>query len=269
MVKDDFILNLSATRKTSSLPDKLAANKFITDLLGVLFPSFGNNTLKDEESIQNELELLKVHLAILLSPLADNLDKDTKSLSEDFFKRLPEIYRLLKLDAEAMYLGDPAARSVDEVILAYPGFFAIAVYRFAHTLHLLNVPILPRIISEYAHCRTGVDIHPAAQIGERFCIDHATGVVIGETTIIGNNVKLYQGVTLGAPSVSKDMAKQKRHPTIKDNVVIYANATILGGDTVIGENTIIGGNVWITSSIPANSTVYQKSEVTVRTDSNS
>jgi len=174
------------------------------------------------------------------------------------------IYDLLLDDAQAINDGDPAAKSRDQVIRTYPGFLAIACYRIGHAFCQIGVPLLPRILTEYAHSRTGIDIHPRATIGTQFCIDHGTGIVIGETTIIGNNVKIYQGVTLGALSVKKEMAKIKRHPTIEDNVIIYAGATILGGNTIIGKNSIIGGNVWLTESIPPNSRVYHKSQIEVR-----
>ena len=160
-----------------------------------------------------------------------------------------------------MYEGDPAAKSRDEIVRTYPGFYAIAAYRIAHELHALGVKGIPRIITEHAHSRTGIDIHPGASIGSHFCIDHGTGVVIGETSVIGNNVKIYQGVTLGALSVNKEDAEKKRHPTLEDNVIVYAGATILGGDTVIGRDSIVGGNVWITSSIPANSKIYYQAKM--------
>ena len=178
--------------------------------------------------------------------------------------KLPSIHDTLWLDAEAITSGDPAAESIDEVILAYPGFTAIAYFRIAHEFYLMHVPIFPRLITEYAHQITGIDIHPGAQIGKSFAIDHGTGIVIGESSIIGDNVKMYQGVTLGALSVNKKLAKSKRHPTIEDNVVIYAQAIILGGDTTVGRQSIIGGNVWLTSSVPPFSSVYQESKVTVR-----
>ena len=190
--------------------------------------------------------------------------EDINQIAEDFFNEIFNIYKLLWEDANAICEGDPAANNVDEVILAYPGFKAIAIYRFAHQLYKLDVPILPRILTEYAHQETGIDIHPGAQIGNSFFIDHGTGIVIGETTLIGNNVKIYQGVTLGALSVEKKLAKTKRHPTIKDNVIIYAQAVILGGNTIIGKNSIIGGNVWLTESVPDNSIVYHKSEIRLR-----
>jgi serine O-acetyltransferase len=168
------------------------------------------------------------------------------------------------LDAEAINLGDPAAESLDEVILAYPGFSAIAIHRLAHALHGLRVPIFPRLLGELAHQMTGIDIHPGATIGSSFAIDHGTGIVIGESAVIGNNVKIYQGVTLGALSVKKSLARSKRHPTIEDNVVIYAQAVILGGDTVIGHDSVIGGNVWLTHSVPPYSHVQQESRATIQ-----
>ena len=170
----------------------------------------------------------------------------------------------LEDDLKAIFEFDPAAKSRNEVLISYPGFFAIAVYRLANFLWKNGVPVLPRLFSEYVHGKTGIDIHPGATIGERFFIDHGTGIVVGETAIIGDDVKIYQGVTLGALIVRKEEASVKRHPTIGNQVTIYANATILGGQTLIGSGSIIGGNVWITNSIPANSLVYHKSEVTIK-----
>ncbi|MGZ5196432.1 MAG: serine O-acetyltransferase EpsC [Kaistella sp.] len=184
--------------------------------------------------------------------------------SDYFFARFPEIYQMLEDDAQYIYDNDPAAKNVEEVMFSYPGFFAIGVYRLAHELFKSNIPLIPRIWTEFAHSKTGIDIHPGAEIGENFFIDHGTGIVIGETTVIGKKVKIYQGVTLGALSVTKDLENKKRHPTIEDQVVIYANATILGGETVIGENSLIGGNVWITESVVPNSVVFHKGLVTVR-----
>ena len=181
-----------------------------------------------------------------------------------FFAKFPEVYRMLEEDARYICENDPAAQNMEEVMFSYPGFFAIAVYRFAHELFKNKIPLIPRIWTEFAHSKTGIDIHPGAEIGENFFIDHGTGIVIGETSIIGKNVKIYQGVTLGALSVTKDLQYQKRHPTIEDQVVIYANATILGGETVIGENSLIGGNVWITESVAPNSVVFHKGQVTVK-----
>ena len=162
---------------------------------------------------------------------------------------LPELRRMVALDVQAAYLGDPAAVSTEEVIVSYPGLEAIVVHRIAYFLHNCGVPVIPRIMSEYVHGKTGIDIHPGAKIGESFFIDHGTGVVIGETCEIGNNVKIYQGVTLGALSVKKELQNKKRHPTIEDNVTIYANATILGGETVIGKGSVIGGNTWVTKPV--------------------
>ena len=191
-------------------------------------------------------------------------DVDPKKIVESFLSRLPEVRRVLETDVQAAYEGDPAATSRMEVLVAYPGLYAVTVHRLAHELYRLKVPIIPRVMSELAHSKTGIDIHPGATIGEGFFIDHGTGVVIGETTVIGRNVKLYQGVTLGALSFPKDektgmlMKGHKRHPNVEDNVVIYAGATILGGDTVIGHDSEIGGNVWLMESIPPNSRVYNK-----------
>ncbi len=187
-----------------------------------------------------------------------------RTIAEIFMAELPAIGKMLQEDIDAAYEGDPAAISKMEVVMAYPGFRAITVHRLAHTLHSLQVPILPRAMSEIAHSRTGIDIHPGATIGEHFFIDHGTGVVIGETTVIGKNVKLYQGVTLGALSFPKDeatgmlMKGHKRHPNVEDNVVIYAGATILGGETTIGHDSEIGGNVWLMESIPPFSRVYNQ-----------
>jgi len=174
-------------------------------------------------------------------------------------EQIPGVRKILATDIQASYQGDPAAKSFDEIIFSYPGIYAMAVYRIAHKLFEYDVPLLPRIMTEHAHSVTGIDIHPGAEIGESFVIDHGTGVVIGETTVIGQNVRIYQGVTLGALSIPKDSGDQfrgrKRHPTIEDNVIIYAGATILGGDTVIGARSVIGGNVWLTRSVPPDTTV--------------
>jgi len=189
---------------------------------------------------------------------------DASATVAAFLARLPEVKRLVATDVQAAYEGDPAATSPMEVVMAYPGLYAVTIHRLAHELYNLKVPIIPRIMSEIAHSKTGIDIHPGATIGERFFIDHGTGVVIGETTVIGRNVKLYQGVTLGAKSFQKDpetgalVKGIKRHPNVEDNVVIYAGATILGGDTTIGHDSEIGGSVWLIESVPPNSRVYNK-----------
>ena len=189
---------------------------------------------------------------------------DAKAVVAAFMARLPEVKRLVETDVQAAYEGDPAATSPMEVVMAYPGLYAVSIHRLAHELYILKVPIIPRIMSELAHSKTGIDIHPGATIGERFFIDHGTGVVVGETTVIGKNVKLYQGVTLGAKSFQKDpetgalVKGIKRHPNVEDNVVIYAGATILGGDTTIGHDSEIGGSVWLIESVPPNSRVYNR-----------
>jgi serine O-acetyltransferase len=186
---------------------------------------------------------------------------DARQIALDLLRSIPEIRAALLLDVQAAVEGDPAAHSADEVILAYPSIAAITVHRVAHFLYRRGVPLLPRIMSEDVHHRTGIDIHPGATIGKSFFIDHGTGVVIGETTEIGDRVKIYQGVTLGALSVSREMRGHKRHPTIEDDVTIYAGATILGGDTVIGQGSIIGGNVWLVASVPSYSKVYNARSV--------
>lgn len=211
--------------------------------------------------IEERLEGFKTEFKEILSSVM----KGQEAVECDvFFAKFPKIYRTLEDDARYICENDPAAKNMEEVMFSYPGFFAIAVYRFSHELFKNNVPLIPRIWTEFAHSKTGIDIHPGAEIGENFFIDHGTGIVIGETTVIGKNVKLYQGVTLGALSVTKDLANEKRHPTIEDNVVIYANATILGGETIIGAHALIGGNVWITESVAPNSVVFHRGLVTVK-----
>ena len=240
-------------------------SRFAADLLALLFPHLSDDIPGSADDIHNALERILRDLADVLTPLAPSMTRPVSENVQAFADALPGVYDKLWLDAEAIYDGDPAARSVDEVIAAYPGFLAIAVYRIAHELSRLAVPIVPRLLTEHAHQRTGIDIHPGARIGTSFCIDHGTGIVIGETTIIGNHVKIYQGVTLGALSVDKSLTASKRHPTIGDRVVMYANATILGGRTTVGHDSVIGGNVWLTESVPPHSIVSQTSEARVRT----
>ena len=249
-------------RRSITLPNKQKAHAWIDRLVDILFP------VRCAEAVgELELKQLELQLWELLLPLENKLaGTATKDLVQQFFNRMPLIYNELQRDAEAILAFDPAAHSIEEVVATYPGFYAIAVFRFAHELYTLKIPILPRLLSEYAHSQTGIDINPGATIGSGFFIDHGTGVVIGETSVIGNNVKIYQGVTLGALNVKKEEANQKRHPTIEDNVVIYSGTTILGGRTVIGRDSIIGGNVWLTASVPSNSLVYHKSEIKVRTN---
>lgn len=232
-------------------------------LICVLYPQLSTCGFTSEEEIKKIFEELQKNLLNILNETTACYDCNNEQVAKTFFKKVPEIYRLLNTDIEAILTGDPAAHTAFEVIRAYPGFYALCFYRIAHSLHKLKVPLLPRILTEQAHSKTGIDIHPAAEIDDYFFIDHGTGVVIGETAKIGRHVKIYQGVTLGALSVSKDQAFTKRHPTVEDHVVIYSGATILGGTTVIGHHSIIGGNVWITQSVAAGSLVYHNPEVTV------
>ena len=250
---------------TPLMPARGWVSRFADDLLGLLFPHFADDFPGSADGIHAALQHVLGDLAGVLTPLAGHLGRPAGEIAGAFAEVLPGVYDRLWLDAEAIHGGDPAASSVDEVISAYPGFRAIAVYRMAHELARLAVPILPRLLTEHAHQVTGIDIHPGAAIGTSFCIDHGTGIVIGETTVIGDHVKIYQGVTLGALSVDKSLTSIKRHPTIEDRVVVYANATVLGGGTIIGHDSVIGGNVWLTASIPPFSTVSQTSEARVRT----
>ena len=218
--------------------------------------------LFDEE--QKQIEELNSLKFIFLKVLSQISSKNGEKLWEIFLNKLPEVKRKIELDALAIEQNDPACKGLNEIYLAYPGFHAIAIYRLSHELFKLDLPIISRMMSEYIHGITGIDIHPGATIGKSFFIDHGTGIVIGETSIIKDNVKIYQGVTLGGLSIKKSLAQTKRHPTIEDNVTIYANATILGGDIVIGANSIIGANVWITQSVPENSLVTYQSEIKIR-----
>jgi serine O-acetyltransferase len=223
----------------------------------VLFPQLSQGGKLDSQRLSEKLDEIGAHIRDLCGPVLPG-QIEGGELEREFIEELPQFHERLLEDAQAIFAGDPAATSVDEVIVAYPGFFAISVYRIAHWLYQHKVPVVPRMVSEYAHRLTGIDIHPGATIGRAFVIDHGTGIVIGETTVIEDNVKVYQGVTLGALSVAKDMANSKRHPTIEHDVVIYANATILGGDTVIGAGSVVGGNVWIVESVPAESRIYHR-----------
>ena len=214
------------------------------------------------ETLTEQIKRALAHGTRLGEPSRDV--SEASELAATFLSQLPRVRQVLATDVEAAYAGDPAASCIDEVIFSYPSVYAIMSYRLAHELLLLKVPLIPRIMTEHAHHRTGIDLHPGTKIGSRFFIDHGTGVVVGSTAIIGNNVKLYQGVTLGAFSFDQDaegnlIRNTKRHPTIEDDVVIYAGATILGGDTVIGRGSVIGGNVWLTQSVPAGTRVVQES----------
>jgi serine O-acetyltransferase len=247
------------------LPSRHEAGRFIQQLINFLFP-ISQDCIKDNlpRDLSKDYASLRSGLECMLVPLLPELQRSKDEILDDVFASLPEIYEMLLLDAKSISDNDPAAVSVEEVIALYPGFMAISTYRIAHSFALCGIPLLPRMLTEFAHGQTGIDIHPNAVIGHPFFIDHGTGVVIGETTNIGNNVKLYQGVTLGATHVSKSLASRKRHPTIEDNVVVYANATILGGETVIGHDSVIGGNAWIVRSVPPYSQVYHQSKVEVR-----
>jgi len=234
------------------------------NLLNLLFPDRCPKGFRFFTEFEHQYNAQKIALILILRKIDNKLPEKCKPLADEFFNKIPEIKQKLAADAKAIAANDPAARDVIEVIKTYPGFYAIAMYRMAHELFKLKIPYVPRVLSESAHKNTGIDIHPGAQIGSDFVIDHGTGIVIGATCQIGNHVKLYQNVTLGALSVSKDQASQKRHPTIENNVVIYSGATILGGKTVIGENTIIGGNVWLTSSVPTNSKVFNNAQINIQ-----
>lgn len=256
-----------------NLPSRQRTIDILQMLRSILFPGYYEREPVDEQAL---LYLTGERIGWVRKHLADEITKSlcydcrlygrceqlpqcadkARNITEDLLSTLPEIRARLHLDVQAALEGDPAARSEAEVIVAYPGLAAISVHRIVHFLYQREVPMLPRIMSEYIHHQTGIDIHPGAIIGDSFFIDHGTGVVIGETTVIGDHVKIYQGVTLGALSVKRSLASKKRHPTIEDNVTIYAGATILGGDTVIGHDSVIGGNVWLIRSVPPYSRVY-------------
>lgn len=253
------------------LPSRGRIVELLDELQMLLFPGyFGHKRLTQEN--------IRFHVGNLLVRVADGLaeqirhcmctqrdchvcddpqpcQQEAEQTTAEFLQRLPALREALALDAQAALEGDPAAESIDEIIYCYPGFYAVVVYRIAHQLLQLGVPLMPRMMTEHAHSRTGCDIHPGATIGRRFFIDHATGVIIGETTVIGDNVKIYQGVTLGGISFQRGV---KRHPTLEDDVTVYANATILGGETVIGRGVTVNGNVFVTRSIEADSTVTPK-----------
>ncbi len=250
-------------QEINDVPPNAIIASWALGLLDLLFPERQTHPNRTIEQLKQQFAVSERDLVGILNRTKACEDCNNGLVAKQFYGSLPELSRVMYTDAAAIYEGDPAATSEFEVIRTYPGFLAIALYRMAHRLMALDVPLLPRILTEYGHSQTGIDIHPAARIGEYFCIDHGTGVVIGETAVIGNQVKVYQGVTLGAMSVEKFLANTRRHPTIEDRVVIYAGATILGGDTVIGHDSIIGGNVWLTSSIPPYSTVYHQPTVKI------
>ncbi len=266
-VPDALLERLLDARRAHHLPTQVRplAQAFAQQVLGVLFPHYAQSVICSEDAVLEDVIEIQESLARLERAIGTLHEQMPERLVERFTGGLAAVHDLLLEDARAIFEGDPAARSVDEVMLTYPGFYAIAVFRVAHLLFELGLPLLPRLLTEFAHEKTGVDIHPGATIGRRFCIDHGTGIVVGETTLIGEGVKLYQGVTLGALTVEKGLADKKRHPTIEDEVVIYAGATILGGNTVVGRNSIVAGNAWLTQSVPPNSIVSRRSEVRART----
>jgi serine O-acetyltransferase len=255
----------------TNLPSKEAMPAICRNLLGLVFPGFFSKEpmtaacleAKTRQLLDDTIARLAVEVARSLrsqAPVAGVTDEAAGELACEFLHRLPEVRALVLTDVEAAYEGDPAARSYEEIILSYPCVEAIAIQRLAHLLHLREVPLLPRMMTEWAHSHTGIDIHPGAQIGSHFFIDHGTGVVIGETCVIGHHVKLYHGVTLGAKSFAKDeqgriLKGMKRHPKVEDYVTIYPNATILGGETVIGKHSTIGANVFLAESVPAYSVI--------------
>lgn len=267
-------------------PNKAEVHELIQDLFGIIYPGYFRDRSYKTYNPKNNLAVTiedvfyhlskQIFLALTYRKGQENLsdeerEQESYRICKGFFDKIPQIREYVETDLQAAYDGDPAASCMEEIILAYPGLMAITVYRIAHELYVAQVPVLPRLMTEYAHSLTGIDIHPGATIGKYFFIDHGTGIVVGETSIIGRNVKIYQGVTIGALSTrgGQKLSGKKRHPTICDNVTIYANASILGGDTIIGENTVIGGNAFITSSISANTRVSMKNlEMEYKTSDN-
>ena len=257
-MNNDVIIQLSKQKQKNALnfEIKRQAEAFTEKLFNTLFD--------DKLNVERSLIQLKTDFYELLNLLDVFTEEEIAILWNDYTIQLPQLLKLLHQDALAIVTNDPAAKHIEEVNLCYPGFYAIAIYRLSHPLYRSNIPVIPRLMSEYAHAKTGTDIHPGAIIGASFFIDHATGIVIGETTVIADRVKLYQGVTLGALCVAKELANTKRHPTIANDVTIYANATILGGDTHIGAHSIIGGNVWLTKSIPERSLVTNTPNIQIK-----
>lgn len=242
--------------KTSRCVSMRKVGIWVENMFNILYPISNDMTFKNESEFDAFLIGLEAELTEILSCSLNAMKHDVDGIVRAFFEDLPAIKEVLDTDVNAIFLGDPAAQSIEEVVRCYPGIQAIAAYRVAHFLLKKDVPTIPRMITECAHSKTGIDIHPGAEIDKHFFIDHGTGIVIGATAKIGKQVKIYQGVTLGGLSVRKADAGEKRHPSIEDKVVIYAGATILGGDTIIGKNSIIGGNTFITKSVEANSKIY-------------
>ncbi|MBQ3865523.1 MAG: serine acetyltransferase [Clostridia bacterium] len=246
-------------------PDRKSVIAVIKDLQALFFPGYYASEAVKGRGLSGAALLAEIRATLIREIRKAAVFRedplDAESAVDAFLERLPAIKALLMKDVVALYEGDPAAKSREEILLCYPGFYAITIYRMAHELYLLKVPLIPRIMTEFAHEKTGIDIHAGARIGAYFFIDHGTGIVVGETTVIGDHVKLYQGVTLGAKSFELDengnpVKDIKRHPNIGNNVIVYANATILGGNTFVGDDSVIGGSVWLTRSVPAGSKVY-------------
>ncbi|MCW4043698.1 MAG: serine acetyltransferase [Candidatus Bathyarchaeota archaeon] len=279
-VTDEIVKNCDTNNLLCNISKKKIISKesvvqLVNDIVDLIYPGFYGNQAIDQSNLQHHLKSeahnvfqqlthqisnCTLHECKKTNNACQHCFENSQEQAFQFLDKIPSIRNLLLTDLHAAYRGDPAAKSYDEIIFSYPGFFAISVYRIAHELYKLNIPLLPRIMTEYAHCETGVDIHPGAEIEKGFFIDHGTGIVIGETTEIGCNVRMYQGVTLGALSFKTrpdgSLTKGgKRHPTIGDDVTIYAGATILGGETLVGSRSIIGGNVWLTHSIPQDTTI--------------
>ncbi|WP_185857103.1 serine O-acetyltransferase [Blattabacterium cuenoti] len=262
----DFLTTIFENNKNKdTYPDKKKSENFVNKLFHILFTP-NQNILNDAIFFRKNYYKLQDLLYDIFIELNIN-EKDSDNLTKIFFKEVPNIYKTLIIDANAILKSDPAATVIEEIFLSYPGFFATALYRIAHQLWIQKIPIIPRLITGYAHSKTGVDIHASAKIGKAFAIDHGTGIVIGSSTKIGEKVKIYQGVTLGAIYVDKKLSNIKRHPTIEDQVTIYAGATVLGGETIIGHDSVLGGNVWVTKSVPPFSIVYQKNEIKMRNNS--
>ncbi len=288
--EDYFSEKIFEKLRCHKLPSKKVVIEILEDLFKILFPAYYGKRELEPETVKfyvgdiinkaNTLLVEEIKRAFCYWCPHDygsstcakcDCESRAKKIVADFLRKIPEIRKLLQGDVQAAYDGDPAAKSFEEIIISYPGIFAIAVHRLSHELYIKNVPLIPRIMSEYAHSKTGIDIHPGAKIGRNFFMDHGTGIVIGETTEIGDNVKIYQGVTLGALSFPKDERGKiikgiKRHPTIEDNVTIYAGATILGGNTRIGKNSVIGGNVWLTSSVDEGTKVVATHKIVKKTE---
>lgn len=278
LILEDYSNNRTIDKiKQFGQPDKDVIIDIAQKLIKIIFPGYfreksfwiyhlhTNLSMLVEDAMYNlhrQIEIALKYQPSFAAMEAGEIAGEAKKITISFFRKMPKIREYLETDLQAAYDGDPAAFSKDEIILSYPGIFAITINRIAHELYLLSVPLIPRIMTEYAHNRTGIDIHPGASIGKYFFIDHGTGIVIGESTTIGNYVKIYQGVTLGALSTRGGQALKntKRHPTIEDNVTIYAGASILGGDTVIGKNAVIGSNAFITESIAEGARVIMKTE---------